>query len=195
MTAATYGVPIAARVPEDLKEAARAAAAAGQWEDLSTIVRLGLGLALKLGQAEATRALARLEAGEELLGAPATSHRIGLPAERTAAARASRTAGAARLEVLRLAEAAGGNGITADEVVRELGHRWAVNGLPRRVTDLYQAGALMPARSHHDGAILHRATRTGTPATVYVVTETGRAAIAAGAAPQPPQHRRKDRAA
>lgn len=191
---ATYGVPMAARVPEDLKAAAVAAVHAGQWEDLSTILRLGAGIALKLGRREASAALARLENGGTLLDPGGTStHRLGHATERVAADRAGRGAGQSRKEVLELAAAAGSHGITADEVVIALGHRWAVNGLPRRVTDLVQADALEPKTVIEEdppGVVLrlvHRLTRTGSPANVYVITELGRAALANGAAPKPPR--------
>lgn len=199
---ATYGVPIAARIPQDLKDAARAAVTGGAWEDLSTIVRLGTAIALRLGHDEAGNALARLEKGEELLARSGTAHRLGHATERLAADRAGRRAGAARLEVLDLANRAGDHGITADEVVAELGHKWAPNGLPRRVTDLVQTHALEQQMLWPTDAVVNaqvdrngnpaprtRATRTGSPANVYVITDQGRAALAAGRAPGPPKRK------
>jgi hypothetical protein len=203
---------MAARVPADLKAQVGAAVAAGDWQDLSTVMRVGTSIALALGHDQAVAALSRLERGEDLLNGSGSAHRIAGATERLAADRATRNATQSRLEVLELYRLAGSNGLTADEVVRELGHKWAPNGLPRRVTDLLQVGAieqktepLAPEEYTAPGEIgirsaveldrrpVHRLTRNGSPANVYVITDLGRAALATGNLAKPPRKPRRPR--
>ena len=135
-----------------------------------------------------------------LAGGPGTHRRNGGAAQRQAAATV-RT-GTARHAALGFFVDAAAAGATADEVAEALEDRWPLNTVARRVTDLLQAGLIIPVRFHRsepveraeaafalagvwgnrglqrgerrlpDGTIGRR-TRAKATATVYAVTMTG----------------------
>lgn len=77
-------------------------------------------------------------------------------------------------------------GLTADEVCAALerqhrGHV-AVNGVAKRVSELYHAGAILP-HLDSDGDDVTRKTRNGSDATVYTITTKGHAWLTAAQEP------------
>lgn len=179
---------VAARVHVDLRADVERAVVVNGDADLSVLVRRAL-------RNEADRILGNGPAGANGLFAPGpgAARRNDPATAKAAAAAVAPRRGSQRHRALELIAAAGDDGMTADEVIRELEriaerggyYGPAVNGVARRVTDLLQAGAIAAKRDESvdaDGGHWHygypavtRLTRHGAQATVYVATEKGHA--------------------
>lgn len=205
-------VTMAARVPLDLREEAEQVVANVRERgtnhlrrdpefDLSSVIRLAVRRFVDVELHGMPEDLAN----GHLFGPRTGAHRRRDRATSTAAARdVAPRSGSQRRRALEVIVAAGARGMTTDEVInyleanRERGSRPpAVNGVARRVTDLYQAGAIEPAMMTVDdvdaGVNLQidragelvprtRTTRHGSQATVYIATAKGRAWLQEGTA-------------
>jgi hypothetical protein len=117
------------------------------------------------------------DVGADLLtnGRRGAHRRRPTPTEEAAALAQIGRAGTARRLALEAFERASTRGLTADEVVVELLPR-PHNGTARRVTDLLQGGLIEVRMSA--GKVVERNTRAGSRATVYVINEAGKRALA-----------------